>query len=639
MARNATPFEMANYLTDGYWNDKGTSRHAFDTSGSNVISVNISELSSEGKKLARWAFEAWEAVADINFVETNGTAKITFLEPESDGAWSSYSTLGGALYNSTVTVSADWLDDYGTTVDSYSFTTYLHELGHAIGLGHQGNYNGSATFGIDNKFNDDSWQMSIMSYFTQTENTNTDASFGIPVSPMMVDIIAIQDLYGAPDSDSESSGDTIYGVGHTGKGYMGKLWDAKFNSPKESVYADGPIAMTIYDGDGYDTIDFSNDTTKQRVDLKEGGIFNVFGAVGNVVIAANTIIEKYIGGSGNDRIIGNSVNNNLSGRNGDDYISGGSGKDTIYGGTGSDKLFGEGGSDSIRGGADNDILNGGGSNDILEGGDGKDTLDGEDGNDTLRGNEGKDVITGAKGGDWIHGGSGSDKLSGGNGDDTIFGGKGSDQLLGGRNDDTLDGGTENDKLEGGDGDDVLFGSLGNDKLLGGDGNDSLTGGDGVDLLKGDSGKDYLYGNSGNDNLYGGGGKDWLYGGIGVDYISGGSGDDFIFGDGGDDILNGGSGGDKFSHNGFSGNGTDRIKDFSDSDGDQLIFERSASISDFEVNYAHGKNSSGSRLGDENIKEAYVVYKPTGEVIWILSDGAGEDKIDLVVGGETYDLLA
>ena len=44
-------------------------------------------------------------------------------------------------------------------------------IGHAIGLVHAGEYNGSAHFGVDNLYGNDSWQMSIMSYFDQAENT------------------------------------------------------------------------------------------------------------------------------------------------------------------------------------------------------------------------------------------------------------------------------------------------------------------------------------------------------------------------------------------------------------------------------------------------------------------------------------
>ena len=48
----------------------------------------------------------------------------------------------GYITSSFVNVSTNWLRDFGTSIDSYSLTTYIHEIGHALGLGHQGYYNG-----------------------------------------------------------------------------------------------------------------------------------------------------------------------------------------------------------------------------------------------------------------------------------------------------------------------------------------------------------------------------------------------------------------------------------------------------------------------------------------------------------------
>ena len=38
-------------------------------------------------------------------------------------------------------------------------------------------------------------------------------------------------------------------------------------------------------------------------------------------------------------------------------------------------------------------------------------------------------------------------------------------------------------------------------------------------------------------------------------------------------------------------------------------------------------------------EAFVIYKPTGQILWALVDGGGQDSINLQIGGDTFDLLA
>jgi hypothetical protein len=38
-------------------------------------------------------------------------------------------------------------------------------------------------------------------------------------------------------------------------------------------------------------------------------------------------------------------------------------------------------------------------------------------------------------------------------------------------------------------------------------------------------------------------------------------------------------------------------------------------------------------------EAFVIYKPTGQIMWALVDGQGQDQINIQIGSDTFDLLA
>jgi len=554
----ATLDELADYLTDGYWNDSGRLARSFDTSSSNVITVNITGLTAEGQQLARWAFEAWEMVADLDFVETSGSAMITFDDGDS-GAYASTVTSGTTILSSTVNVGTGWLASYGTTIDSYSFQTYVHEIGHAIGLGHQGNYNGAATYGVDETFVNDSWQVSLMSYFDQIENSSINASFGFTLTTMMADILAVQNLYGAPDATSLTAGDTTWGFNSNLDGYLGEFFEFLSGGWGNGYFVGNDVVLTIYDQGGNDTLDLTLSTTNDRIDLREESFSDVGDRIGVLAIARGAVIENAFGGSGNDTITGNGASNLLEGNDGADSISGGAGQDSLNGGHGNDTLRGEQGFDLLNGGDGDDLLDGGAQADNLYGDAGNDTLMGGAGNDRLFGGTGNDLLQGGEGHDLLRGDQGEDTLEGGDGNDRIYGGVGFDLLRGGDGDDYLDGGAQADNLYGDAGNDTLYGGDGFDRLFGGTGNDLLDGGTGTDALFGDAGNDTLYGGLDNDRLWGGSGNDLLMGGAGDDELRGGSGFDTIDGGEGNDQLWGNFNADTFVF--ADGHGHDTIFDF------------------------------------------------------------------------------
>src|SRR6185312_1560268 len=98
--------QLAHYLVNGYWQSSGTIAHHF---ASNTITYNISALNSAEQFLAVSAMQAWRDVANINFVQTTGTANITFsntgtMQAYTSGAW--YSS--GAMAYANVVISSDW---------------------------------------------------------------------------------------------------------------------------------------------------------------------------------------------------------------------------------------------------------------------------------------------------------------------------------------------------------------------------------------------------------------------------------------------------------------------------------------------------------------------------------------------------
>ena len=224
--------EIADYLTDGYWEWLDGSRAAFPVEPGGTLTADVSVLTEEGRQLARWAFEAWTNVTGISFefVEDSNADIVFESETDSTASGGPNAIRSGLIISAGVNIPPGYLNEHGTSIDSYSFSTFVHEIGHALGLGHPGPYpadfdNPAATFGIENIYLIDSYQASIMSYIRQAENTYIDASLALHVTPMIADIIAIQNLYGVPDSINV--GDTIYGYQSNLDGYLGeyfRLW-------------------------------------------------------------------------------------------------------------------------------------------------------------------------------------------------------------------------------------------------------------------------------------------------------------------------------------------------------------------------------------------------------------------------------
>jgi len=530
-------------------------------SGSLPAAATYSMTPAE-RALAELAVQAWNDVANVNMVAgAVGVGDIAF------GAGSFADTgLYGFVSDFPGTVGTPsphgdvWVNHSNTAQAAAAYgndgwQTFLHELGHGIGLHHPDeDPNNNAGDPTNNN------QYTVMSY-----RPHPGSSAYWPVTPMLYDIAAIQQLYGA--NFSTRTGNTTY----IGPGGVYAL-----ENGGNLVGTSNVGILTIWDAGGTDEINASNQTSAVSINLNPG-TFSTIGSVANNVAIAYAVtggggvivnyIENATGGSAGDTLRGNAIAN------------------TLQGGAGIDSLLGEGGADLLYGGSEGDTLNGGLGGDNLWGGLGADShIGGDDagidyaryddanyGNLTIRldapsgnagaaavgdtytgieglvGGAGVDVVVGNNSNnylfgngatDYIYGLGGADYLNGGTGGDQLYGGAGADTHIGGddsgidyaRYDDAnygnltirLDASGLNTGAAAGDtytGIEGLVGGLGNDTVVGNASNNYLFGGGGADLIYGLGGADYLNGGNGGDNLWGGAGADAHIGGddAGIDY--------------------------------------------------------------------------------------------------------------------------
>jgi serralysin len=241
---------------------------------------------------------------------------------------------------------------------SYGFSTFLHETGHTLGLKHGHERSGDFA-ALPRKF--DSLEFAVMTYRAfvggPINGPFDNEKYGFPQSYMMLDIAALQEMYGADYTHND--GDTVYTFNrHTGEMLVDGVGQGRPGANR--------IFLTIWDGGGDDTYDFSNYHSNLVVRLDPGSwsltsraqlalldqathhyaranVFNALLYHGDT----SSLIENAIGGSGHDRLIGNQADNELSGNGRGDRLSGHAGADHLFGGPGSDIL---------RGGLDADVF-------------------------------------------------------------------------------------------------------------------------------------------------------------------------------------------------------------------------------------------------------------------------------------------
>jgi Ca2+-binding RTX toxin-like protein len=403
----------------------------------------------------------------------------------------------------------------------------VHEEGHMLGLGHGGPYNGNVNAGTQQFSAFDSRLWTLMSYIDPFDTTAkyyasypvTGTNWGVspdgyyyePTTPMILDILSAQRLYGVATSGPLASGGQTFGFHSNISGLAGQYFDFTVNTH--------PV-ITIWDGGINNTLDLSGFSANATISLVPGTFTSCNGEVNNIGIAEGTTIDHVLAGSGNDTITCNSSNDTVDPGAGNNKIIGGSGVNTLNYSTHSGAATintltgvaqnGMGGTDTFSGlqhfllgpGSDTFSAMGDGSNYTVDPGNGNNTINGGSGVLTLdysthSGAQVVDVFNGVA----QNGLGGVDHFNNiaqflmGTGQDTVYGGPGNHLFVGGSgNDNTISYIYSTNPVT----IDLALGSVQNgwggvdhmgsfEYFIGGQGNDTLLGGPGQVFLDGAGG--------------------------------------------------------------------------------------------------------------------------------------------------------
>ncbi len=319
-----TDTQIIGQLDSGYSWNSNTITYAFPTTLSGVYYVSegsgFQPVGSIFRHIATVALTTWDDLISPDFqLTTSNSSDIEFASSSTGVDWAHayYPTTGSAWFNN------QYSDLMNPEIGAYAFKTLIHELGHALGLNHMGDYENA----LVPSCYQDSHVYSIMSYFgadgpyynsdvAQANWTDSSGDVISPQTPMINDILAIQSIYGA--ETNTRIGNTVYGFNSNISGDMAEIYDFTVN--------ENPV-LAIYDSGGIDTLDLSGFSTKCRISLVAGTFSDCNRMTFNLSIAYLSTIENAVGGAGNDTITGNEADNILTGGRGNDTISGGGGTD------------------------------------------------------------------------------------------------------------------------------------------------------------------------------------------------------------------------------------------------------------------------------------------------------------------------
>lgn len=367
----------------------GTITYSFVTNENKVTfeqdpynETGVQEVDEETKNQVRNILGTiYQPLLPLNFVEDssgNGIIRIMLADLASSPNSSAYVSGDAGNENNFVPLFLGKGEyNFGNPPGSFEYSTLIHELGHAMGLEHPGNYNASGTDSEATQtrqflpFEQDNTRNTVMSY-NPGSPTDGDPNAQEPRSLMPYDILALNFLYGTREVNPDN---TVY----------------RFDNSNFQQVA------TISDTGGIDTIDVSalNSDVPYYFNLVPGEVLTSKSALNTLpytlqssqggpegatystdvlgtYTAFNTLIENIITTGGDDEILGNGLNNDIQAGPGNDTLTGGRGSDNLKAGAGDDVIFAGRGFDQIIGGAGDDTISAQRGNDVITGGEGSD---------------------------------------------------------------------------------------------------------------------------------------------------------------------------------------------------------------------------------------------------------------------------
>ena len=225
---------------------------------------NFKAFTTTQQTAVRTDLQMYSAVSNLTFTEVSETSSqhgdLRYAESDAPStAWGYYPSMSAEGGDVWFNNSSHWYDS--PLKGNYAWLTTIHETGHALGLKHPQDVMGA--FGAM-PLDHDSLEYSVMSYRSYVGGSTsgyTNASDSYPQTLMMYDIAAIQVLYGA--NYTTNGGDTVYSWNPTtGQEYI--------NGVGQGAPVGNKIFMTLWDGGGNDTYDFSSYTSNLTVNLQPG---------------------------------------------------------------------------------------------------------------------------------------------------------------------------------------------------------------------------------------------------------------------------------------------------------------------------------------------------------------------------------